>query len=189
MPMHNAFSMDRRDCMKRALYIIGASPLLLQTACQSSDHIGSRKLDAAQRSLLNAIIDTVIPKTDTAGAVELGVPQKLDAMLSNWASADRYQSIMDTMTDIDKLGSKPFAMLNPDERTARLVAYDIEGLKKVPKINPKADEDKEDVAKPGWLNLKELIFALYFGSEHVMTKMQGYEHVPGKWQPSIKIPA
>jgi hypothetical protein len=180
--MHDPFMLDRRKWMQRALLMLGATAISLETACKPGGSAGKARLDKAQLGLLIAIIDTVVPKTNTFGAVEVGVPEKLDAMLSNWASAERRSSILNAVTEIDRTaGSKGFAALPPEARKALLLTYDKNALQPA----PAGSDDK--VAKPGWLNLKELIYALYFGSERVMTEMHGYEHVPGKWVASIKV--
>jgi gluconate 2-dehydrogenase gamma chain len=178
--MVDALTLDRRQWMQRALLLLGATAISLETACKPVG-AGKGKLDKAQLLLMTAIIDTVVPKTDTYGAVEVGVPKKLDGMLSNWASAERHQSIMAAMADIETAaGDKGFVALAPDARKTLLLKYDKDALQPAPAGS------KDKVVKPGWMNLKELILTLYFGSELVMTKLHGYEHIPGKWVASVK---
>jgi len=43
------------------------------------------------------------------------------------------------------------------------------------------------VVDNGYQLIKELVVALYYVSEIGMTQEQVYEHVPGKWVPSLKI--
>jgi gluconate 2-dehydrogenase gamma chain len=177
--MQDAFMLDRRQWMQRALLLLGATAISLETACKPTG-AGKGTLDKGQLELLTAIIDTVVPKTDTYGAVEVGVAQKLDGMLSNWASADRRQSILDAMAEIDAAAEgKGFAALTPDGRKTLLLKYDKDALQRAP------EGSKDKVVKPGWMNLKELILTLYYGSELVMTKLHGYEHIPGKWVASV----
>jgi gluconate 2-dehydrogenase gamma chain len=179
--MHNAFMLDRRQWMQRALLLLGATAISLETACKSGADAGQGSLDKAQLALLVAIVDTVVPKTNTFGAVEAGVPKKLDGMLFNWASDERRGSILKAMSEIDSAaGDKGFAALAPEARKTLLLKYDKDALVKAP------DGSKDKVVKPGWMNLKELILTLYFGSELVMTKLHGYEHIPGKWVASVK---
>ncbi len=40
---------------------------------------------------------------------------------------------------------------------------------------------------PAWVKLKDLVITLYYNSEIAMTQEEIYEHVPGKWVPSLKI--
>jgi len=43
------------------------------------------------------------------------------------------------------------------------------------------------VADQGWLTLKDLTINLYYYSEVGSANELEYIHVPGKWQPSIKL--
>jgi gluconate 2-dehydrogenase gamma chain len=43
------------------------------------------------------------------------------------------------------------------------------------------------VANPAYLKLKELVITLYYASEVALTQELIYEHVPGKFVPSLKV--
>ena len=145
-------------------------------------------------TLLTAFADTIVPTTDTPGAVAAGVPAKLDGMLATWASAESQKMILEALDRIDvaaiaakKMG---FAALSPADRDAVLRPHDAAALAKVappanlPKANPFAPVNW--VADGGYLKIKELVVALYYSSEIAMTQELIYEHVPGTWEPSTK---
>ena len=86
---------------------------------------------------------------------------------------------------------KAFAELAAADRLAFLAAHDKAALAPVP-LAPDAPkgslfEPVISVADVGYHKLKELVLVLFYASEAGLTSDLSYEHVPGKWQPSIKV--
>lgn len=193
--MHDFAQMDRRALMQRAFMLIGATAIPTDALLAVKAVKGQRFLDAARLKLLSAFADTIVPATDTPGAIAAGVPAKLDGMLVTWASPKSRKAIVEALNRIDaaaktakKMG---FAALSPAERIAVLRPHDIAALVKV---TPPANAPKSSPFTPvnwvvdnGYLKIKELVIALYYSSEIAMTQELIYEHVPGAWEPSIKI--
>lgn len=197
-------NMDRRALLQRALVLAGAAVLpggaeALAAAAKSGKH----QLDAQHYALLTAVADTILPKTDTPGAVEAGVPQLVDALLGTWASPESRVEIIAALDKIDGLAKakhqRPFAALTPTEREAVLTPHDAEALKPAPATALQADDPKKKPAQgstlmqrprfadPSYGKLKELITVGFYSSETALTHDLAYEHSPGEWQPSIPI--
>jgi gluconate 2-dehydrogenase gamma chain len=186
--------MDRRQWLANAFLLVGATAT---ASCDfSSISLGKAKgvLDADQMKLLSAVADVIMPATDTPGAVAVGIPAKLDAILADWASAENRKLIVESLGRINAgtqaAHMKDFAALSAAERNGALRLHEIAALKKVP---PPPNAPKGSIFSPaisvgdnGYVKLKELIVSLYYSSEVAMTKELIYEHVPGEWQPSIK---
>lgn len=186
--------MDRRGLMQRALLLLGATAL---PGCDFA--AGSAKaapLGSTQLALLGVVAQTIIPKTDTPGAIEAGVPKLLAQMYADWASDETRTLLSGALDRIEAAArlanGKGFAELNPAERQTFLAAHDKAALVDVPlppgtkpKGNPFAPV--VSVTDNGYAKLKELIVTLYYSSEAALTTELAYDHVPGKWQPSIKI--
>lgn len=196
--MFDPTDMDRRALMARVLMLVGASvvPANIEALAAAPARASKRFLTPARFALMSAVADTIIPATDTPGAVGAGVPAKLDAMLANWASADTRKQIADALGRIDAAArasqKKGFVALTKVQRETMLKPHDVAALKNVPPPPgaPKASNPfvpKVYVADNGYFKLKELVIALYYNSEIAMTKELIYEHVPGMWQPSIKV--
>lgn len=190
-------SMDRRSLLESALMLLGVtatagfSPEALAKAAANP----KPSLGAADFALLSAVADTIVPKTDTPGAIEARVPAKFDALLVNWAAPARRTELTGALATIDRLArekeGKAFAELTPDKRKELLVAHDIAALKNVPRkevlTGMRAMMAGPSVADPAYAKLKELIVTLYYYSEEALTTELTYEHSPGDWTPSIKV--
>jgi hypothetical protein len=187
---------DRRSLLSSALLLVGAtaaagfSPEALAKAAARPKPY----LDGETFTLLSAIADTIIPKTDTPGAVDARVPAKFDALLVNWAAPVRRFELTSAMSRIDRLArdkeARGFAELPPEKRKELLAAHDIAALKPVPRTDKltgmRAMMAGPSVADPGYAKLKELLVVLYYYSEEALTTELVYEHVPGGWTPSVK---
>jgi hypothetical protein len=210
--------MDRRDLLQRAMLLVGAA-MLPGSAEALADAVsgGKHQLDPAHFALLTAIADTIVPKTDTPGAVEAGVPQYVDGLLGSWASPARRAELIGAMDAIDRLAQeqkqKSFVALSPAEREAVLAPHDAVALKPAPPTPPPAipvgaapttvdpnygkakqeptqsfmDRMSPHFANPGYGKLKELIVVVFYYSEPALTHDLAYEQVPGEWKPSIPI--
>jgi hypothetical protein len=210
--------LDRRNLLQQALLLVGAALLpgsaeALAAAVES----GERQLDAPRFALLTAVSDTIVPKTDTPGAVEAGVPQLVDALLGTWASPERRSAMIGALDRIDALAKekhqRAFAALSAAEREALLTPHDAAALKPAPPAPPPAiplgaapttvdpnygrpkqeasqsimDRMSPRFADPGYGKLKELIVIGFYCSETALTNDLVYEHAPGHWQPSIPV--
>ncbi len=195
--MTGLLELDRRSMLGRMLQLTGAVALagFSGEALAKAVASGTRYLDAPVFALLSAVAETIVPRTDTPGALEAKVPAKLDAMLKTWASGERRVELSQALLTIDRLAraqhGKGFASLTPDQRHTLLTAHDLAALK----IVPRAEEvggiasllAEPSYADPGYGKLKELIVLLYYYSEEALTTELAYEHVPGGWTPTVKV--
>jgi len=185
---------DRRALLQQIGLLIGAATLPVEALAAPAPR-AAKFLPPAQFALLSAVSDTLIPATDTPGALGAKVPQTLDAMLRNWASAKTKTEVLAAIAAIDHAAllsdHKPFASLPADRRKAVLIDHEKVALKDVPRNDGlsgiAALMGMASVADPGYHRIKSLVLSLYYNSEVAMTQELTYEHVPGKWDPSIKI--
>jgi gluconate 2-dehydrogenase gamma chain len=173
----NTTGVDRRALMQRALFLLGAVALpdIPEALAAPPKKQAKRFLDAERFGLLTAVADSMIPKTDTPGAVDVGVPAQFDALLGQWASVARRTELIAALAAIDAAAqaahAKNFAALDSERRLNVLAAYD----KSVPRTDA------------GYGKLKELLVVLYFFTEPGATQELRYEHTPGVWEPSIPV--
>lgn len=194
--MTDVTQIDRRSLLSTALLLVGATAAAAVSPEAFAKAAAAPKpyLDPAKFTLLSAIADTIVPKTDTPGAVEAHVPAKFDALLVGWAAPARRVELTGAMATIDRMArekeGKGFAELTPEKRKELLAAHDIATLKPVPRAEKlsgmRAMMAGPSVADPGYAKLKELIVLLYYYSEEALTTELVYEHSPGGWTPSVK---
>jgi gluconate 2-dehydrogenase gamma chain len=191
--MQDIAQMDRRALMRNVALLLGAATVPTLAGCKAAME-GKGTLDERQMKLLTGIADTIMPKTDTPGAAEVGVPKLISGMLRDWASPESRTAITGAIDKIGKLGSeKGFAALDAAKRTELLLAFDKEAVK--PDPNPKYKPSGLAAMRgggatpmdPGYVKLKGLIINLYYNSEMAMTKELIYEHVPGKFVASLPV--
>jgi hypothetical protein len=134
-----------------------------------------RLLNAAQTALVTAVADTLIPRTDTPGAVAAKVPATFDALLRDWASPAHRSGMLAALGDIDAAArndaGKTFAALSPARRKSVLSAYDATHF----------------AGDATYRRLKTALVTLYYLSKPGATVELRYEHVPGAWEASIPL--
>lgn len=195
--MTNGFAMERRALLQNLLLVAGAASTagFSEAALAKAAKSGPRFLDRKNARTLSAIADTIMPATDTPGAVAAGVLPRFDAMLANWASPATRELVLGGIARLEAAArektGKSFAALSPADRKAFLVEHDKASLAPVPpppgarKAHPFAP--LVSVADNGYQKIKALVIGLYYTSEAGLTQELIYEHVPGGWTPSIPI--
>jgi hypothetical protein len=165
---------DRRGLMRDIMVLAGVS--IAPGGAIGSLFAGPASLPEATMAQLTAVADTIIPATDTPGAVGAGVPARFEKLLANWASPLQRDQILGALTMIDtetkaSTGSD-FVTLPPQSR--------FEVLSRIDKVSYK---DR------GYARLRDLIVSLYYLSETGSTVELRYEHAPGAWEPSLRVTA
>lgn len=190
--------LDRRALLGRAALLLGVPASAGFGATALAQAAGKTKPSLAPPvfALLSAVADTIIPVTDTPGAVDARVPALFDGLLVNWASADRRTELLGALSRIDQAAQSQhgaaFAKLALEARNSFLAAYDAEAMKPASQ-GPKARVGLLSLGAgsattdPGYAKLKELVLVLYYNSEIALTRELHYEHAPGQWKPSIPI--
>lgn len=200
--MQTPFDMNRRSLIAHMTALLGATAIPAEAFAaprgKAKGKAGPKRFfTPSQTALVTALADTFIPKTDTPGAVEAGVVPRFDAMIGHWASAETKAQVVASLAAVDKMAlesdKKPFAALTPARRKELLIAHDKAALKQVPRKGKAVGLEaifgaaNTVPADQGYNRIKDLIIGLHYSSEAAMTQDLLYEHVPGKFVPSLKI--
>ena len=129
-----------------------------------------RRLSLSEDESLAAIVDTIIPATNTPGAKELGVHQLIQKIVADCYDTPAQDSLSMglVLTDAVSLGDygSSFRHLNPEQR--------LEVLKKMAvSTNP---DQKNFLAM-----VKRLTIDGYMRSEYVMTNITKFEFAPNRF--------
>lgn len=175
------FQLHRRDMFKSLLAISAAGAL---AACGKQG--GSKEslppdsppvrpdgaFDAGAMVLIAALAQTLIPKTETAGAIEAGVPETLQDLATDWGD-DGFRTYWR-----DGLNALNTALVGPDggrfdeksreDRTKVLSDYDARVF----------DGEVDDGF---YRDFKATVVQAYYMSEPGATEELAYEPVPGDW--------
>lgn len=125
--------MQRRELLK-LLATVAITPAIspelfaLMRQAQPAPGYTLRTLNPHQNQTVLAMIDVIIPATDTPGAKGVRVNEFIDVILTEWATADERQHFLDGIADVDaqslKLCSKAFVEVTPEQQLALLQSMD-----------------------------------------------------------------
>jgi hypothetical protein len=130
-----------------------------------------------ESTFMSALADTLIPTTNTPGALEAGVPAGFDQLLTGWASGARRtairQAIAALRVDLDQRAGESFVSASPAARLSALTALDAGAY------GPEHEryEDYRDI--------KVLMVRLYYASEPGATLELRYDPVPGGYDGDV----
>jgi len=138
----------------------------------------SPKLLPDEMALVAAIAQTIIPKTDTAGAVEAGVPDVIQSLFTDWGD-DNFRTYWRVGLDnleqhFIKSGGQPFAKMTASQQANLLGKYDAQAY---------TENGFDDFYK----NMKSTIATAYYMSEPGATEELAYEAVPGEWRGCVPL--
>jgi hypothetical protein len=194
-----SFDMNRRGLIQSIGLLIGATALPVEALAvprrRRRGAAATHFLSPAQYTLLIAVADTILPASDSPGAVAAQVPQRLDSLLTNWAAPETRTLITSALSRIDAAAraskQRGFAALPAADRAAVLRPHDAAALRVVPPPPGAAPANffsaRVSVADQGYYRLKDLVVDLYYFSEVANTRELTYIHVPGAFQPSITL--
>ena len=195
--MSEFLQLGRRDLMRHLLVLAGATATASFSfeALAEAAKAPQRFLNQSMFDTYAAVADTIVPVTDTPGAIAAEVPARFDALMINWAAPSTRTAVVEALARIDKAAlaahGKTFAELSPEQRKAFLIEHDKASLQPVPPPPgaPKGTlfDPRISVVDNGYYRLKSLTIALYYCSEVALSTELIYEHVPGAWVPSLKV--
>lgn len=128
--------------------------------------------------ILERTVDIIVPRTDTPGALDVGVHGFIDMMMAEWASDLRRGQFRAAVKGIDEQAQATIG------RTFGVCApTDQESL--IARIDAAAYTDRP--LTPYYRHLKWLTLQGYYTSEPGATKELHYEPVPGRYDPCAPL--
>ncbi|WKV11159.1 gluconate 2-dehydrogenase subunit 3 family protein [Marivirga harenae] len=163
-----------------ALGFAATSPLLMHLiqSCDSKKPLGWKPqfLDEKQALIIAAMVDQILPRTNTPGALDVGVDVFVDKMVDEVYNDDEQKQFLNGLASVEKesqlKNGKIFTDLNNQEQYDFLYGLESE--------IQHLSFDSAPQKKPFFLMLKELVLLGYFTSEEIMTKHLDYIPVPSQ---------
>jgi Gluconate 2-dehydrogenase subunit 3 len=180
--------MERREILKIMAVTLSGSVALPQSvfarigeAYQDDDLTFFRP---HQREQVAILAEAIIPKTDTPGAIDAGVPGWIEVIVKDCLEPEDQKIITDGLAAImmrcAKDHGKSLDKLSPDAQVAFLTAYDKEE-KKALKLA------KKDPKRAFLQQFKELTKFCYVNSEIGATQAFHFLPIPAQWVPDMPV--
>jgi len=183
--------MDRREALKRTAWIMGgvvSAPAIMGVlkGCAAKPTIDWKPvfLSEDQGILVSQVAEIIIPKTDTPGAKDTGVPGFIDLMLKDVYSKEDQDHFLAGLKAFDEEASKeygdPFIELDEEKQAAF--------VKKLHDTAVEAEKATKPAPKrPFVLMTKELTMLGFFTSEVGATQVLQYVAVPGSYKGCVPL--
>jgi gluconate 2-dehydrogenase gamma chain len=173
-----ATGIGRREAIRRAALLAGVvlSPRWLPLADSAFPLAQARYLTPAQLALAGAIADRIIPRTDTPGAADVGVPAFIDLLYGEFMTEGERQRLITGLGDVETAAKSVHAASFPTLAADRqdVVLSNI----------ARAEEGRDG----GFFALIRSATVLgYFTSEPVGRNVLHYDPVPGRYDGCIPI--
>lgn len=124
----------------------------------------------AQRALMTALSERVVPTTDTPGAIAAGVPAYIEKLLADWSAPEERLPIIAGLDAIEARAKadyrKSATAVTPAQQDALLTL---------------AMENKFAGGEAFFLPFRQMVIAGYYTSEIGMTQEREYLPVPGEY--------
>lgn len=180
--------MNRRDAIQRTALVLGyavSTPVLMGIlkGCKSAPELTYTPvfLTPEQAALVSEAAEIIIPKTDTPGAKDVGVPNFIDMVVKDCFKKEDQDSFIKGLTEFDEEAKAAygdsFASCKPEQQFELVKKHHdaaVEGL-------------KNGGERPFILRLKELTVAGFFTSEPGATQVLQYSPVPGSYHGCLPL--
>ncbi len=186
--------LDRRELLHRASLLLGgaitasAASGILAGCVATPQPItsGVGFLDDLEMSTVTAMADQIIPKTDTPGALDVGVPHFIDRMLSGYYQQRERDIMREGLKLADRdarlLRGVSFAQLTSGEQITLMKRYDQEQYDYT-----RANANTQNAPPHAFRLMKELTILGFCTSEAGATKLMYYNQTPGPYRGDLPL--
>jgi gluconate 2-dehydrogenase gamma chain len=181
---------DRREALRKTALLMGmavsASALtgILQ-GCKATPELTytPQFFTDDQARIIMEVAEIIIPKTDTPGAKDVGVPGFIDIMLKDCYKKEDQDRFIDGLTTFDEEARKAygdsFIYCKPEQQ--------VELVTKIHTAAIAESKENKEAVKPFILMAKELTLLGFFTSEPGATQVLQYVAVPGSYKGCIPL--
>ena len=169
--IHGA-AISRREAIRRAAILAGValSPALVTFVAGAQTAATRTYFTAAQAAVAGAAADRILPRTDTPGAVDVGVPAFLDRFYGEFMTDDERRLFVAGLDAIEAAAKAAhagsFASLTSAQQDAVLRAVAV---------------SQQDQNPSSFGLIRSTTILGYFSSERVAKEVLNYDPVPGRF--------
>ncbi|HEX8039461.1 MAG TPA: gluconate 2-dehydrogenase subunit 3 family protein [Chryseosolibacter sp.] len=180
--------MDRREALRRTALLMGgvvSAPAIMGVlqGCKAKPGLAWKPefLNEDQASVVSQVAEIIIPRTDTPGAKDAGVPSFIDQILKECYSPEDQKKFTEGLQAFNEQAKKEhgenFTDLDDEDQAAFVKKVHDEA------VNSDADPDN----RPFILSMKELTMLGFFTSQPGATQVLQYVAVPGAYHGCIPL--
>ena len=182
--------MNRREALQRAGLVLGyavSAPVLagIMNGCKAAPELTYKPdfFTEDQARLISELAEIIIPKTDTPGAKDVGVPGFIDRMVKECYKKEDQDRFMTGLASFDAEAKTAYGDSFIDLAADKQLEY----VKKVHDAAVDGTKKGEIKERPFILMTKELTVVGFFTSEPGATQVLQYEAVPGAYHGCVPL--
>ena len=189
--------MNRRSLLRNAAYLTGgfiAAPaaLALLQSCNQEPELNyePRYFTDEEARFVRSYVDTLLPRTDTPGGLDVGVDVFIDKLMAETAPksdtpSDMELGIRAIEDEARKLHRRSFAELDDAQRAELFAAAE----ERSPRYNPQIWGTTVGEQPPidFYRSFKSMVLWAYLSSETIATEVLNYDPVPGEYDGDIPL--
>ena len=184
--METVNKMDRREALKKTALLMGAavsasSIAAILNGCKATPELAFKPefLNEDQARLVSEVAEIFIPKTDTPGAKDVGVPGFIDKVLKDCYKPEDQERFLRGLTEFEEDAKKQygdsFIDCSPEQQVELVKKYNEQAIK------------ENAQPRPFILMAKELTLLGFFTSQAGAEQVLQYEPVPGAYKGCIPV--
>ena len=179
--------MNRREWLKSmsalAIGAVAAPSLLAVLDAHAAAQAGGSApqfFSTPQIDVIGGVADVIIPRSDTPGAIDVGVPRFIDQMFKDVYTPEGQKRYLAALAAFEKESGKPFLQLDAAKRKALVTKLHEQALIKGKDLDPAS-------AQSFVLMTKKLAMSGFFLSQPGCTEVLQYAPVPGAYHGDIPL--
>ena len=181
---------DRREALRKTAMMMGAAISAsafagLMQGCKTTPELTyvPQFFSEDQGRIVMEVAEIIIPKTDTPGAKDVGVPGFIDTMLKDCYKKEDQDRFLTGLTAFDEEAKTAygdsFIYCKPEQQ--------VELVKKTHDAAIAEAKENREAKRPFILMTKELTLLGFFTSEPGATQVLQYEAVPGSYKGCLPL--
>jgi len=187
--------MNRREALKRVAWLMGGTVstsaiLALRNgyaATKPPPSSESSFLSPPQADIVSAVAEIIIPRTDTPGAIDVGVPGFIDRVLRDVDTEEDRRRYLTGLTAFDAAAqvehNRKFIALEAPQQVA--LAHKFHDAAVVEELQLRRSHGT--LQRPFILMTKELTLLGFFTSQIGATQILQYQAVPGSYHGCVPV--
>lgn len=188
-------TVNRREALKRVAWLMGgtvsASAILaIEKGYSATTSVGSKPaiLRPPQVAIVSAVAEIMIPRTDTPGAIDVGVPGFIDLMLKDVYTQKDRERYLAGVAEFDAAAQgeqgRKFVELESPQQVALVRKFHDAAVGEERRLH---HPHHADLQRPFILMTKELTLLGFFTSQVGATQVLQYVAVPGSYHACLAL--